>query len=327
MLMKDCKVCESEFRVLSSIPRWHFAMLNDNERNEKLKLAMESSDMRDKLVLDIGTGTGFLSMLAVQNGAKHVYTCEVNPYVAKKAEEIISINGYKDKITVINKLSTDLILGFDLPDRADVLISETVDCGFFGEGFAVSLTHALRELLHENALLIPSAVRLNCCLINSEDIAALNCVPDNILGFDLSSFNEFQTPGYFPVRLNTWNHKIVSNVSEIMIVDFQSNISFDKNCFIRKRATASTQVHGVLFWFNLSLAESIELSNSPENNRSHWMQAVQLFEHPVEVKENSLYHLHCFSTENGIVFKGVYPDTDDTNRSLLHTDKVSNELI
>ncbi len=81
---KDTTIAE-----IQSIPRWHFAMLNDHQRNQAFFDAIEATDFVGKTVLDIGTGTGLLAMLIARRGAQHVYTCECNELVAEKAKEII----------------------------------------------------------------------------------------------------------------------------------------------------------------------------------------------------------------------------------------------
>ena len=57
-------------------------------------------DFKDKIVLDIGCGTGILSIFAARAGAKHVYAIE-NAEIALFAEEIIKRNNLSGKITVI----------------------------------------------------------------------------------------------------------------------------------------------------------------------------------------------------------------------------------
>ena len=146
--------------VIKSIPRWHFGMLNDVNRNISFGNGINMLELSGKTVLDIGSGTGLLAMHVARNNAKHVYTVEANPYIAKIATDIIKKNNLQDKITVINKISTDLIPGVDLPADIEVLISETVDCGFFGEGFVPSLRHAREVLLAKDAIILPSSVKL-----------------------------------------------------------------------------------------------------------------------------------------------------------------------
>src|ERR1035438_7368739 len=110
-----------------TIPRWHFAMLNDLERNNVYLTALERQVSPGSLVLDIGSGTGLLAMIAARANAGSVITCEANPVLAQMARSIIDQNGLSDRITVIPKRSTDLQIGVDLPRRADLIVSEIVD--------------------------------------------------------------------------------------------------------------------------------------------------------------------------------------------------------
>jgi predicted RNA methylase len=50
-------------------------MLDDKVRCEAYKNAIEAS-VKGKIVLDIGAGTGFLSVIAAKAGATHVYAVE-----------------------------------------------------------------------------------------------------------------------------------------------------------------------------------------------------------------------------------------------------------
>ena len=52
-------------------------------------------------------------MLAAKAGASHVYTVEANPDFAKLATEIISLNNYKSKITMLNTLSLVKFIIYD----------------------------------------------------------------------------------------------------------------------------------------------------------------------------------------------------------------------
>lgn len=59
-------------------------------------------------VLDIGTGTGLLSMMAAKLGAERVTALEAFQPMAKIAKKIIHENGFSDKITVVSERSTDV---------------------------------------------------------------------------------------------------------------------------------------------------------------------------------------------------------------------------
>jgi protein arginine N-methyltransferase 1 len=72
----------------------HEEMLKDRTRTEAYQRAIENNkeDFKDKIVLDIGAGTGILSIFAARSGAKHVYAVE-NAEIAYFAMEIIKKNG------------------------------------------------------------------------------------------------------------------------------------------------------------------------------------------------------------------------------------------
>jgi type I protein arginine methyltransferase len=60
------------------------------------------SSFRDfpQIVLDVGCGTGILSMFAAQAGARHVYAVDCSS-ILDQAKEIVKINGFSDRITCI----------------------------------------------------------------------------------------------------------------------------------------------------------------------------------------------------------------------------------
>ncbi|CAM9481407.1 unnamed protein product, partial [Hapterophycus canaliculatus] len=155
--------------VFNEILEKRSSMLNDVSRNTKYEMAITSAvqeftreNGRPPVVLDIGTGTGLLSMLAVRAGAAEVYGCELYQPLAEIARNVTSLNcGDKIKaspylrsltlrtLRVIAKKSTDLSVGDgqDLAQRADMCINEIYDSALLGEGCLPALRHALANLL------------------------------------------------------------------------------------------------------------------------------------------------------------------------------------
>ena len=89
----------------------HEEMLKDQVRTNAYRHAIEGNkeDFKDKIVLDIGAGTGILSIFAARAGAKHVYAVE-NAEIAFFAREIIKQNGLESKITVLKGKMEELVL-------------------------------------------------------------------------------------------------------------------------------------------------------------------------------------------------------------------------
>jgi type II protein arginine methyltransferase len=268
--------------VVSSVPRWHFAMLNDLERNDAFGVALERVVPKGAHVLDIGSGTGLLAMMVARAGAASVTTCEQNPMLAELARQIIAQHGLADVITVVPKRSMDLVVGVDLPRRADLIVSEIVDCGLIGEGVLPTVDHAREHLLAPGGLLLPESARVYGTVIDSVAVDRLNRV-QFAGGFDVGMLNGLATRGHFPVRLSTWPHRMLSLTTELCSFDFATGDLTDGGVEAGLDVTETGKAHGLVVWFDLVLGGGIVLRNSPENLASHWMQAFVPFDEPIEV--------------------------------------------
>lgn len=270
-----------------TIPSWHFLMMNDEVRNSVYDAALRKVVTPESVVLDIGSGSGLLAMMAARAGAKHVYTCEVKKALADKAVEIIEINGYSDVITVINKKSTDMIMGKDMAEPADILVSEILDECLLGEGVIPSVHHARASLVKEGGCFIPRSAVVYAALVESKSLHEAYCV-DLASGFDVSAFNEFSTAHYANLRLTSVPHRLVCKPVETFHFDLQNpdpqstgegvfQVTVDRDCIC----------HAVVFWFSLDLDEEISISASPvnESGESHWMQALQVQNPPLTLKK------------------------------------------
>lgn len=265
--------------IRNLVPRWHYAMLNDQARNNAYRDAIRRVVRPGDLVLDIGTGAGLLSLLAVEAGAAAVVTCEVEPRVADAAREILAINGVDERVTVIPAPSTDLRVGVDLPRPADVLVTEIFDCALFGEGAVPTIRHARRELLAPEARSIPRRAQLWGQLVESEEVLAHNHVA-TVLGFDLSPFQRLRSIEYFSTYLSHYRHRMLSDPFPLFDSDFRS-METERERVVEVPVTATGECHAVVMWFNLDLAPGVTLANGPDQIGTHWRQAVQTFEHPM----------------------------------------------
>lgn len=158
--------CE-DYDYHQEIARAAFAdMLHDSERNQKylrgLQIAIDRVHRQGRKanVLDIGTGTGILSMMAVQCGADTVTACEAFRPMADCAEKIIDQNGLRHAISIVKKRSTDLVIGTDMAKRANILVTEVFDTELIGEGAIGIFTHAHEHLLEADCIVVPDAATM-----------------------------------------------------------------------------------------------------------------------------------------------------------------------
>ena len=125
-----------------SVPRWHFNMLRDEPRNAAFDAAIRRAVTPGTHVLDIGAGSGLLSMMAARAGAGRVVACEENPAIADMARQIVATNGFAERVRVVTGNSTELDVESDLEGRADVIVSEIVSNNLLAEGVLKTLADA-----------------------------------------------------------------------------------------------------------------------------------------------------------------------------------------
>jgi predicted RNA methylase len=190
-------VLENLQHVLSSaVQRWHFRMLNDRRRNESYAAAIAaalSALPGSTSVLDIGTGTGLLAMLAARTGGPHchVWACDCSTVMTALARECTAANGLSSQISVLDALSTHLsvqrrtsdipvsIPGTTkddaeadkvLPRRVDLVVTEILDAGLLGEHILPSLRHAREHLVAAAGRIIPRGATVFATCVSSADL-------------------------------------------------------------------------------------------------------------------------------------------------------------
>jgi len=295
-------------KVLSAaIPRWHFPMLADSGRNEGYRHAIEKAVEADSRVLDIGTGSGLLALMAARAGAQEVTSCEVLKPLAETARRIVADNGYGDRITVVNKKSNELRIGEDMAGPATVLVSEILDAGLLGEGVIPTLRHALAHLTVPGCKVIPQAATVHARLIEIPTLRAVNPVRE-VDGFDLSAFDEFRVPFYGVINLDLEAHRPLSDPFPAWEVDFRdlppfaSDVRPGEAGTVEVTATENGKIQAVVFWFDLHLDDEITLSSGPGGELSHWGQAIQFLDHDHGVTKEDRVTVRVRYTDPRIFF-------------------------
>ncbi|MCA1568071.1 MAG: 50S ribosomal protein L11 methyltransferase [Acidobacteria bacterium] len=277
--------------ICTIIPRWHFEMLNDEQRNAAFEKALAKVVTADSLVLDIGSGTGLLAMMAARARAGKTISCEMVAPLAELAREVVARNGFAGKIQIMGKKSTDLVVGSDMPQRANLLVTETVDCGLLGEGIVPSIAHARANLLTEDALIIPRSASVYAMLVESKRLRGLNSV-DRCAGFDLGLMRQYATPHYFPVRLAAFAYEALTGPFEVFRFDFARELILPSRKTISVPVTRDGTCHAVVFWFHMQLDEEISISNEP-GSTTHWEQAIQCLKHEMTVRAGDVLQIEA----------------------------------
>lgn len=264
------------------IPRWHFEMLNDVKRNAAFQRALTNAITPETIVLDIGSGTGLLAMMAARAGAKETVTCEMVPQLAELARDTVALNGLAERIITLDKKSTALTIGHEMIHKANLLVTETVDCGLLGEGIVPSIEHARANLLTDDAQIVPCAATVYGMVVESPRLRNLNCA-QTAAGFDVSLINRYATSHYFPVRLDAFEYTALTDPFEVFHFDFANGPIAAE----RKTITIPAKRDGigqcVIFWFSMQLDAENSISNEP-GSTTHWEQALQCLDKAIPAR-------------------------------------------
>ncbi|KAJ8461639.1 hypothetical protein OPV22_034565 [Ensete ventricosum] len=137
-------------------------MLNDSYRNWAFRAAIEKTIKKPCHVLDIGAGTGLLSMMAARTMVKFgeaskakVSACESYLPMGKLMRRVLRENQMEKKVKVFHKRSDELLVGVDFQSPAEVLVSEILDSELLGEGLIPTLQQAHDMLLAKNPQTVP----------------------------------------------------------------------------------------------------------------------------------------------------------------------------
>jgi protein arginine N-methyltransferase 1 len=136
-------------------PVEHARMLHDDRRTIDYIAALRRAVRPEDIVLDVGTGSGVLAIAAARAGARHVYAVEASD-IADVAERVLARNGVQDQVTLIRGWSRDI----ELPEPADLLVTEVIGNEPFEEEFLETTLDARRRLLKPGARLIPHTLEL-----------------------------------------------------------------------------------------------------------------------------------------------------------------------
>ncbi|XP_064123621.1 protein arginine N-methyltransferase 9 isoform X2 [Loxodonta africana] len=113
---------ENFYRVANwLVERWHFIMLNDIRRNRIYNAAIQKAVRSGyKSVLDIGTGTGILSIFAKKAGAHSVYACELSKTMYELACDVVAANKMEAGIKLLHMKSLDIEIPKHIPERVGI---------------------------------------------------------------------------------------------------------------------------------------------------------------------------------------------------------------
>ncbi|MDQ3404394.1 MAG: methyltransferase domain-containing protein [Actinomycetota bacterium] len=133
---------------------FHTLLLGDRLRMTAFRTAIFEAVAPGSIVVDLGTGTGILAQWALEAGAARVYGIDFNKSILDSAVDRITAEGHGARFHPRHGMSYDI----ELPERADVIISETLGNLTDNEGCVRILADARTRFLADDGVLLPSKV-------------------------------------------------------------------------------------------------------------------------------------------------------------------------
>ncbi|XP_069158781.1 histone-arginine methyltransferase CARMER isoform X2 [Procambarus clarkii] len=272
-------------------------MMQDYIRTGTYQRAILSnmSDFRDKIVLDVGAGSGILSFFAAQAGARKVYAVEASS-MAQHCEMLVRSNNLQDTIKVI----AGKIEEIDLPDMVDMIISEPMGYMLYNERMLETYLHA-KKWLKPTGRMFPSRGDLHVAPFNDESLYYEQLNKANFWyqncfhGVDLCQLREQALNEYLrqPI-VDTFDIGICLAKSIRYSLDFLVAQEKDLHHLViplEFHILKSCTMHGLAFWFDVAFlgsTQTVWLSTAPTEPLTHWYQVRCLLEKPIFVKEGQL---------------------------------------
>ncbi|KAL3822982.1 hypothetical protein ACHAXA_008122 [Cyclostephanos tholiformis] len=263
-------------------------MLKDEVRTRTYQMAILNNRhlFEGKIVLDVGCGTGILSMFAVQAGAAHVYAVDCSSII-KQASMIVRDNGMSDRITLIRGKMEDIILPVD---TVDVIVSEWMGYFLLYESMLNTVLVARdRYLDPHNGIVFPDKAVMYLCAVEDESTKYERIdFWDNVYGFDMSALKYVALKE--PVVDVVDPKLVVTNSVPILNIDLQNctenDLSFASP--FRLRAHRSDRVHSFVAYFECAFTrvrQPLGFSTSPFSKYTHWKQTIFYLNDPISVCE------------------------------------------
>jgi precorrin-6B methylase 2 len=250
------------------------SMLKDDVRCEAFRNAIYEVVRPDSVVLDIGAGTGLLSIFAAQAGAKKVYAVERTD-IAGLATRIIDENGFSDRIHVIQgDIDTT-----ELPEKVDIIVSEWLGGYALDENLLPIIVRARDRWLKPGGVMIPKAVSTFIApaydAFHQEDIDFWCSYP---YGVDLGAIGAIRERESYAARNDLTQNHIKFTPQKMWHIDCQTctlkeaSNTFTANCVFKNKS--ATIINALAAWFDADLSDNVRLCNGPNELDTHWGRSV-----------------------------------------------------
>ncbi len=254
-------------KYATPFPTLHAAsLLSQRSRVGKFQRALQKVVRPESHVVDIGTGTGVLALIAAKAGARSVTAIDVNRESLNYARKAAEINGLSQRVNFIESHFEDYVP----EDQADIVVCEMLSSMLLVEQQVPACVHAAKRILKPGGTILPAsasvyAVPVECHLL-------------------LERFSLFDLE--FPKVPQTLGKGDAKDLSDpVLIAEFDFNTPDDPaevNEMLKYTIVEDGTLHGLVGFFKVQLYEDISLVMD-----DGWRELFLPLAEPVEVSKGA----------------------------------------
>lgn len=276
----------------------HREMISDKVRTEAYRDALQQNPalLKGASVLDVGCGTGILSMFAAQGGAKQVIGVDGSERIAAVAKRLVTANKLASEqggaITVLQGRLEQLA---ELPvNQVDVIVSEWMGYALLFESMLDTVLYARDRWLKPGGAILPDLATLH---IGAAGQGATGLTFWNkVYGFDFSLVQqELREDAHQTALLkDVSSQDMLSSSCQLRQLDIAhmsaADASFSTEFVLEptpESCSGPQECHAFVLWFDTDFSKrfckehAVRLSTSPYGPRTHWCQTVLVLRKPI----------------------------------------------
>lgn len=320
---KDIKKANANYFGAYSSFGIHREMISDKVRMDAYGQAIlkNPSLMTGAVVMDVGCGTGILSLFAAKTGASRVIAVEASEKMASVATQIAKENGlwrctegnnqYTGVMEVVQGMVEEIDKSIQIkPHSVDVLLSEWMGYCLLYETMLSSVLFARDKWLKPGGAILPDTASIYAAGFGRGGTS----LPfwEEVYGFNMSCVGKelVQDAAKFPIVDVVDEKDLVTDAVLLQTfdlatmkpdeVDFTASIELEpKSICLANNSTEltskTTWCYGVVLWFDTGFTPRFcketpsVLSTSPYTPKTHWSQTIFTFLEPIAMAPGKPY--------------------------------------
>ena len=247
-------------------------MVSDRWRTDAFARSIVEAVRPGDVVLDVGTGTGILAMLAAKAGAERVYGIDASD-IAQTAANLVKVNGLQDKVKILRGPAQEL----QLDEPVDLIMSEWLGHFAFVENMLDDVLVARDRNLKPGGRMLPAEVDVRIAPLDDPYLYFRDgpgAWRRGVHGLDLSTLEGIELRQGRGSQMRVDPSGLLAESASIVKLDLAQANTEDPygSSILRFEILRDGVLSGFVGWFVARLSETVCLDTGPMEPETHWSQ-------------------------------------------------------